>query len=128
MPDSAAIARKRISDAIELLSVCAADKQDIILAVGEAITNAIRHGCGCDPSLEVCVKCNAGPDRVVVCIVDPGKGFDPGSVPPPETASMVGGGMGIYIMRELMDKVEYNFDGCTKLTLVKHFIQPAGLD
>lgn len=79
------------------------------LAAGEAVTNAIRHGCGSAPSLQVQVRCAAADDRLVVEVHDPGPGFDPAAITMPDVDSLLPGGMGIHLMRCVMDAVEYEF-------------------
>lgn len=123
-PHAAAFARQRVAEVVRSLPFSLTDAADIIIAVGEAITNAIRHGCACDCAMSIVVKCVAGPSRLAVDITDPGAGFDPTSIPRPSPQSIVDGGMGIYIMRELMDEVSFFFDGVTTARLVKYIASP----
>lgn len=91
---------------------------DVKLAVGEAVSNAIRHGAICDGSIEV--KCSRTDDLLSVNLRYPSTQFDPDSVPPPTYSSAPEGGMGIYFMRLVMDQVNYEFtDGFTSLTMHK---------
>jgi anti-sigma regulatory factor (Ser/Thr protein kinase)/anti-anti-sigma regulatory factor len=79
------------------------------LAAGEAATNAIRHGCAEDPTKIIECLCAARDDQLAVEIRDPGTGFDPTSVGPPNPEELRPGGMGIYLMRAIMDEVDFNF-------------------
>lgn len=91
---------------------------DIKLAVGEAVSNAIRHGSVCDDSIEV--KCHNHNDALRVTLRYPSTEFDPDSIPPPTYSSAPEGGMGIYFMKLVMDHVDYEFqDGFTALTIEK---------
>jgi len=58
----------------------------------------------------------------VVTIKDEGKPFDLSSVPPPDLDTDLDkrriGGLGIYLMRKLMDDVSYSFDAQKGNTLV----------
>jgi len=123
-PLAATIARQRVADVVRSLPFSLMEAADIIIAVGEAMANAIRHGCACDSTMNVSVKCVAGPSRLAVDITDPGDGFDPISVPVPSPKSIVDGGMGIYIMRQLMDEVSFFFDGATTARLIKYIAGP----
>ncbi len=88
------------------------------LAMDEAISNAIRHGCGEDPDREVEIEVNFSHDVMKVRVEDDGPGFDPGSIidPMSEKGLLRGGGRGILLMRALMDRVEFQEGG--KITLL----------
>lgn len=118
-PAAAAIARNRVADVIDSLPFSHNERQDIMVAFGEALANAIKHGCTCQAEKKITVKCVASSGRLSIDVCDPGSGFSPDRVPPPSPNSLAEGGMGIYIMREIMDEVSYTFDGCTKCRLVK---------
>jgi len=59
---------------------------DIILAVREALTNAVLHGNGGRPGNSVCLRCRPDPERraLVVSVADEGQGFDLEAHRPPE--------------------------------------------
>lgn len=121
VPGAAAVARGRLSEVIRSLPVSLADGQDVILAVGEALANAIKHGCKCSPEGRIHVRCVAGSGRLTVEITDTGPGFDPEVVALPTPHTLTEGGMGIYVMRELVDEVSFSFaSGGTMVRLVKH--------
>jgi serine/threonine-protein kinase RsbW len=87
---------------------------EVEVALLEALANAVRHGCGGDPSktIEVCVACEI--DRGMLIIVrDPGIGFDPKEIPSPVHGTNVFSdhGRGIFLINELMDDVEYRNGG-----------------
>ena len=83
------------------------------LALDEALVNAIRHGCALDPGKEVRVAARFGPRRLRVRIEDPGAGFDPQQVADPVSATGLrqGGGRGVLLIRELVDRVDYRQGG-----------------
>lgn len=84
------------------------------LALTEALANAIRHGCGGDPSKQVqcCVTVDED-GEVVILVRDPGRGFDPKAVPDPLHPDNVlkASGRGIFLINELMDDVAYTDEG-----------------
>lgn len=87
---------------------------EVQLALQEALANAIRHGCGGDPSKHVqCCVTHDDSGEVVIVIRDPGTGFDPGAVPDPLAADNVykPSGRGIYLINRLMDDVRFTDDG-----------------
>jgi serine/threonine-protein kinase RsbW len=80
------------------------------LALQEAVANAIRHGCRGDISKHV--QCSVSCDEsgeVVIVVRDPGPGFDPGSIADPLDATniLTPSGRGIFLIKTLMDHVEF---------------------
>jgi anti-sigma regulatory factor (Ser/Thr protein kinase) len=80
------------------------------LALQEALANAIRHGCGSDPTKQVqcCVAVDSR-GEILIVVRDPGPGFDPGAVPNPmEPENLLkSSGRGVYLINQLMDEVRY---------------------
>ena len=83
---------------------------DVKLAVGEALTNALKHGLlpGRDKIRMRCMSCSTA---FVVEISDQGPGFDPDAITPPIMGELRSGGLGIHLMRASMDEVDFIFDG-----------------
>lgn len=86
------------------------DVAAVQLALQEALANAVRHGCGGDRSRYVrcSVVCEQAGD-VVMVVRDPGPGFDPGAVADPleVTGLLKPSGRGLFLIRELMDDVQF---------------------
>jgi anti-sigma regulatory factor (Ser/Thr protein kinase) len=98
---------------------------DLKLVVDEAITNIVLHGYGGDGGT-VELRIDREGSDVVVLIRDQAPPFDPDGVADPELntalASRQPGGMGIFLMRQMMDQVEFRplpGEG-NELKLVKH--------
>jgi serine/threonine-protein kinase RsbW len=95
------------------LARCAIPEQkrlEIGLALHEALANAIVHGCNNDPTKQVHCRCSCDPDqRVLVVVTDPGPGFPTDTFPDPKTESNLYAhhGRGVYLMRQLMDDLEF---------------------
>lgn len=91
------------------------------VGVTEALANAVLYGNRGDPRKSVHVDVSLSPDRVVVCVADEGAGFDPEHVPDPTLPANLesSGGRGIFLLRRLMDQVEYNERG-NRVRLVLH--------
>jgi serine/threonine-protein kinase RsbW len=87
----------------------------------EALANAVIYGNRRDPEKRVRVEVELDPERVAVRVIDQGKGFDPGHVPDPTLPENLEnpGGRGIFLLRKLMDQVEYNDRG-NEVRLVLH--------
>jgi len=123
-PEAAAFTRMRIGEVISSVPMSKAGHQDVLVAVGEALANAIKHGCNCDAARRISVKCVAGPTRLAIDVSDSGPGFDLDSICEPSPESLIEGGMGIHIMREVMDDVHFSFETGTTVRLVKLISSP----
>ena len=73
------------------------------------------HGHRTDTGFEVCVYVER--ERIVIEVQDEGGGF-PSSVPTPKPGHDAPRGFGIYLMRHLMDEVDFNERG-TRVRLTK---------
>jgi serine/threonine-protein kinase RsbW len=94
---------------------CAEGKEfEIETSLREALANAIRHGCGNDPSrkVECSVLCDESRGMLIV-VRDPGPGFDPQSLPSPVVGQNIHAshGRGIYLINQLMDEVRFERGG-----------------
>ena len=88
----------------------------LTLVLEEAVMNAIAHGfVGMPPPHAISVRLDIGDATVLAEIADNGRPFDPTIAPPPDLSSRVEerdpGGLGIHLMRTMMDRVEYRRDG-----------------
>lgn len=86
---------------------------NIPLVCDEAVTNAIVHGNGSDPSKMVNIQVYVSNGRFRIRIRDQGQGFDAGAVEDPRDGENVlrSGGRGVFLMRNIMDTVEYKEGG-----------------
>jgi len=81
------------------------------VAVRESVINAIKHGNREDAGKLVTVEFTftpiAGPDQLIVSVLDQGGGFDPDAVANPLDPANVlkSSGRGIFFMRSFMDDV-----------------------
>jgi serine/threonine-protein kinase RsbW len=91
------------------------------LALDEALANAIRHGCKNDPTKQVqCVVSTDAKGELVIVVRDPGPGFDVASVPNPlkKENMLKPSGRGVFLINQLMDRVEFA-DGGRELLMKK---------
>ncbi len=88
----------------------------------EALSNAMLYGNCCDPEKRVRVEVTIGGEEVAVRVTDQGVGFDPATVPDPTLPDNISksGGRGIFLMKALMDEVQFNERG-NSVTLVLRF-------
>jgi serine/threonine-protein kinase RsbW len=84
------------------------------MAVDEACANVIEHAYGEDGTKELTVRATFDEDILQVAIVDVGRGFDPTSVPNDDVKKLIAerrtGGLGLRIIRSLMDNVCYEIE------------------
>ena len=89
------------------------DIANIVLAVDEACTNIIKHAYQYAPDKEIEISILQGNQSFEVRIYDNGRTFDPTTLHPPDMKEHLShyrqGGLGVYLMKRLMDKVEYYF-------------------
>lgn len=86
---------------------------NIPLACDEAITNAIMHGNRGDQEKKVGVQIYISYSRFKVRVRDQGDGFDTSTVKDPtdEENLLRASGRGVYLMKSIMDSVEFKEEG-----------------
>ncbi len=96
---------------------------DLAIALSEALANAAIHGNCLDPdrSVSVAVRVQRG-SEAVIDIEDRGPGFDHRGLgdPTAEPHVLMPGGRGVFLMRHLVDAVEYNRSGNRVRLVVRH--------
>ena len=106
-PALIAVLRDRVTAAAEDAGARGETLCDIKIAAGEALSNAYRHGSPTKGSNKIVVRCMTCASAVVVEIEDEGEPFNPGDTPEPDPRKLKDHGMGIYLMRQAMDVVEF---------------------
>ncbi len=84
---------------------------DIMLALSEAVTNAIRHGSHNSPGKFVDIKVTITSNTVNISVHDYGKGFAPEAIPDPtkEENLYTPNGRGVFLIKTLADDVKFDF-------------------
>jgi len=112
--------RAKINDAVELIldvaRQCGCDTEqeaDLEIALREALANAVIHGNDEDHGKNVFVRCYGGHAMTLVLVRDEGAGFEPAEIPDPRNNDrlQLDHGRGLFLMRALMDQVEYRRRG-----------------
>ena len=96
----------------------------IELAAYEALVNIIEHNPHPRAGAKISMRCTIAPARITLTIANTGVHFDPTAAPMPDLAEHFKKGrrrgLGIYIIRTLMDTMEYSFaKGVNRLRMVK---------
>ncbi len=84
---------------------------NIILAVDEACTNIIKHAYKSFPDGEIVINVGFSKGKFNIVIKDYGAPFNPENIPDPDLQKYYVqhrvGGLGMYLMKSLMDEVKY---------------------
>jgi serine/threonine-protein kinase RsbW len=112
------VARLAVAGIAHRIDATIDEVEDLKLAVAEACTNCIQHAQGNE---EVLVTFEISGRRITVVVEDGGKGFDGRALAPEPLGEPKVGGLGVFLIRSLMDEVDYDFDPLTgtKLTMSK---------
>jgi serine/threonine-protein kinase RsbW len=81
----------------------------LMVSLTEAVNNAIVHGNKSKPDKKVTILCESVPGWLLIMINDQGRGFklDDVSNPLKKENLLRESGRGIFLMRTLMDRVEF---------------------
>ncbi len=96
---------------------------NILIAVTEATNNAIVHGNCKDLDKKVCLNVDRVEGDIVFTVVDEGNGFNYDSLPDPTAPENIEkpDGRGIFLMKNLSDKIEFLENGSkVNITFVLH--------
>jgi anti-sigma regulatory factor (Ser/Thr protein kinase) len=124
----------RLQDRLETLAREQAIPQkalhEVQLAVEEHLTNVLHHGYGDQAEHQMLVRLHVEAGSLRIEIEDDGRSFNPLEHPQPNLSLPLDqrpiGGLGIHMMRESVDRMEYRrVDGKNILIMLKHFKAPA---
>jgi serine/threonine-protein kinase RsbW len=97
----------------------------ISLAVDEACTNIIKHAYNNSDKNEILIKINTSEKSFKITLIDTGEHFNPELIAEPDIEASQkkkkGGGLGMFLMKKLMDEVKYNVsNNKNELLLIKY--------
>ena len=101
------------------------DIYNIQLATDEAASNIIEHAYENISDGILNLSCGMQGDAIKIVLIDHGESFDPSEIPMPDLKADLSdrkiGGLGIFLMRKLMDEVHYepSPDRSNVLTMIK---------
>lgn len=88
---------------------------EIRLAVDEAYTNIIKHAYKRENGKPVTIEFGYDDSQIWVTLTDRGESFDPSQYNEPDLQKRIKnkqrGGMGVFLIRKLMDSVHYSRSG-----------------
>ncbi|MCI0552388.1 MAG: ATP-binding protein [Anaerolineae bacterium] len=103
------------------------DVYDIQLAADEAASNIIEHAYESVKNGVLDISCGVKDGTLTIIMVDYGESFEPSAIPLPDLKADLSerkiGGLGIFLMRKLMDEVHYESrrDKSNVLTMIKRW-------
>jgi serine/threonine-protein kinase RsbW len=102
------------------------------LAFSEAFTNICRHAYGADRQGPALIEIILTSDKLEFVFVDYGQGFDPDKIQCPNLDEPREGGLGLWLMKQVMDEYHYHSEEGVRnvLRLIKRLstITAAGQD
>jgi|ERR1051326_9049297 serine/threonine-protein kinase RsbW len=113
-----------VADFAHRAEVSAAVRNALDLALEECVTNVISHSCNDGREHWLTIRFKATQEEVRIEVEDEGPEFNPLKLPPVDTTEPLEtrtvGGLGVHMIRQLMDAVEYRrTNGRNLLTLIK---------
>ncbi len=113
-----------VEQVAEQLGYNMTDSMNMNLALEEAVVNVMNYAYPEGTIGDILIEAATTETQLVFTIKDSGTPFDPTQVEDPDTTLSIEdrpiGGLGIFLVKQLMDSVTYNYtDGFNILTLKK---------
>ena len=93
------------------------------LALDEILTNTISYGYDDDEPHRIKITVRQEAEALVIVIVDDSAAFDLSNVPPPDIGTSLEdrplGGLGLFLVHQMMDSVEYRREGERNIVTLK---------
>lgn len=107
------LVEKMIEDVCDLFNINQDYYGNILVALTEAVNNAIYHGNAGNENKNIDISFKTTADYVSFMIKDEGSGFNPDSLPDPTNPENIEkpNGRGVFLMRRLADKVSFEDNG-----------------
>lgn len=120
-PENLKVIRKEMKEILSKTELSKEDSGCIILAIDEACSNIIKHGYKNDYNQKIDLNIKLETNLLTISIIDNGISFDKNSIETRDIDEIKPGGLGIYIITQVMDRVEYTRtpEGFNKIKMVK---------
>ena len=111
--DNMRLVERLVEDVCEVFNVNEDNYGNILIAVTEAVNNAIYHGNQGDPKKHIKIGFESHEKNIQFSVADEGNGFDYENLPDPTDPLNIDklNGRGVFLMKNLADKVEFNKNG-----------------
>jgi len=107
------LVEKLVDEVCDELKVQEDNYGNILIALTEAVNNAIHHGNQLDASKDTTVSCTTEEHKITFKVEDEGKGFNFYDLPDPTSPENIENpnGRGIFLMKNLADEINFDNDG-----------------
>ena len=107
------LVEKLVDSVCEELKIPEDNYGNILIALTEAVNNAIHHGNKLDANKKTAVACIQDESKLKFRIEDQGAGFDFNNLPDPTDPENIEkpNGRGIFLMKNLADEVSFEENG-----------------
>ncbi|MBL0328050.1 MAG: ATP-binding protein [Bacteroidetes bacterium] len=107
------LVERMVEDVCDLFNISEDYYGNILVAITEAVNNAIYHGNQANPKKNIDIFFKSFPDHVSFIVKDEGKGFNYDNLPDPTNPENIENpnGRGVFLMRNLADKVSFEDNG-----------------
>ncbi len=107
------LVERMIEDVCDLFNINQDYYGNILVALTEAVNNAIYHGNQSNASKNIDISFKTTPNFVSFIVKDEGQGFNYSDVPDPTNPENIEkpNGRGVFLMRNLADKVSFEENG-----------------
>ncbi|MDR7074888.1 anti-sigma B factor RsbW [Fictibacillus barbaricus] len=126
-PEYVGVVRLTISGLANRMGFSFDEIEDIKIAVSEACTNVVNHAYKDVEKGQVRIACNIYEDCLEITVVDQGNSFDVesisenlGPVDGKSVDQLNEGGLGLFLIDTLMDKVEIKSEAGVMVTMTKY--------
>jgi serine/threonine-protein kinase RsbW len=113
--ENISIVEKLVNDVCSVFQIPEDYYGNILVALTEAVNNAIHHGNKLDAGKQVTVVYSVTPEKLDISVTDQGPGFDFNNLPDPTNPENLEkpNGRGVFLMRNLADHVDFSDEGRT---------------
>ena len=123
----------RLSEETERALAAAGVPPPIILSANlvleEMVTNVIKYGFADDAEHEIEIFLNVENGELAISVADEGMAFNPLTAPEPDLSAPIEerkiGGLGVLMVRKLMDHVNYRREGNKNIFTARKKLAPA---
>ena len=107
------LVERLVEDVCDVFNLNEDNYGNILIAVTEAVNNAITHGNHSNPDKSVTIAYSIDPNSITFSISDEGSGFDYKNLPDPTAPENLDkvNGRGIFLMKNLSDNIQFDENG-----------------
>ena len=125
-PPLLSIMRAAVGKVCELAGFDTIQASKIILALDEACTNIIKHAYKGQGGEKIVITCRIKPTRLEFLLEDDGEPADVNKIKSRPLDEIRPGGLGVYLITSVMDKVKYSSGAESGNRLYMHIARPKG--